>query len=59
MFLINNRLSVPLNLKENFTPEYVFSYDTPVLALKINKKGEGMYLGPPYYGYALNCRLVS
>ena len=32
--------------------------ETPVLALKINKKGVGAYLGPPLYGYALNCHLV-
>ena len=50
---------MPLNLNENFTLKYVlFLEDTPVLALKINKKGVGMYLGPPYYGYAINCDLV-
>ena len=49
---------MPLNLKENFTLKYVFLEDTPVLALKISKKGVGVYLGPPCYGYALNCHFV-
>ena len=36
----------------------IFLDDTPVLALKIIKRGVGMYLRPPCYGYALNCHLV-
>ena len=32
--------------------------DTPVLALKISKRGDGMYLGRPCYGYALDFYLV-
>ena len=36
----------------------IFLEDTPILALKISKKGVGMYLGPPCYGYAINCHLV-
>ena len=36
----------------------IFLEDTPVLALKISKKGVGMYSGPPCYGYVLNCHLV-
>ena len=32
-----------------------FIEDIPVLALKISKRGVEMYLGPPCYGYALNC----
>ena len=36
----------------------LFLEDTPILALKISYRRVGMYLGPPLYGYALNCHLV-
>ena len=36
----------------------IFIRNTPVLALKISKKGVGVYFGTPCYGYALNCLFV-
>ena len=56
---LNNRLNVPLNLKESLTLKYVFSYKIrPFKLLKSVKGGVGMYLGPPRYCYALNIHLV-
>ena len=36
----------------------IFIRNTPVLALKIGKRGVGVYFGTPCYGYALNCLFV-
>ena len=36
----------------------IFIRNTPVLALKISKRGMGVYFGMPCYGYALNCLFV-
>ena len=55
----HNILNAPLNLKRNFnTLKRIFIRNTPVLALKIGKRGVGVYFGTPCYGYALNCLFV-
>ena len=58
-FHLNNRLTAPLNLKLNLSTFIrIFIRNTPVLALKISKRGVGMYFGTLCYGYALNCQFV-
>ena len=36
----------------------IFIRNKPVLALKISKRGLGVYFWTPCYGYALNCLFV-
>ena len=44
-FDLNNDLNVPLNFEEKFHTEIrLFMEDTPVLALKIIKRGQGVIL---------------
>ena len=56
-FSLNNRVNVPLTVKENCIPENVMK-DTTVLALTIILGGVGVYFGPPCHGYAYNCLFV-
>ena len=68
VFHLNSRLYVPLNLKRMNVPLIlkrnlntficIFTRNTPVLALKISKRGVGVYFGMPCYSYALNCLFV-
>ena len=53
VFLLNNRLNAALNIFIR-----IFIRNTPVLDLKISKRGMGVYFGMPCYGYALNCLFV-
>ena len=36
----------------------IFIKNTPILAIKISKRGVGVYFGTPFYGYALYCLFV-
>ena len=62
VFYLNNRLNAPLNLKKTSrklkTFIRIFVRKTPVLALKISKRGVSGHFGTPFYGYALNCLCV-
>ena len=59
VFHLNSRLNASLNLKRHLTSFMrIFKRNTPVLALKISKRGMGVYFGTPCYGYALNCLFV-
>ena len=59
VFHLNNTLDAPLNLKRNLiTFIRIFIINTPVLALKFNKRGVGVNFGMQCYGYALNCLFV-
>ena len=40
------------------TLKRIFIKDTPVLALKILKRGMGVYFGSPFHGYVLNCHFI-
>ena len=56
VFHLNNRL----NKRNLNTFNRIFISNTPVLALKISKRGMGVYFGTPCYGhgYTLNCLFV-
>ena len=59
VFHLNSRINAPLNLKRHLnTFIRIFTRNTPVLALKISKRGVGVYFGMRCYGYALNCLFV-
>ena len=59
VFIFNNILNSPLNLRGIWRVlNAIFIRNTPVIALKICKRGVGVYFGTSCYGYALNCLFV-